>query len=47
MRSSCIVKKRGKRSIAQRRRRNREAVLRTCQSDDYVAEDAHVPYFKK
>ncbi|KAF2880094.1 hypothetical protein ILUMI_26070 [Ignelater luminosus] len=41
MRSSCIVKKRGKKSLAQRRRRNREAARRACQSDDYVAEDAH------
>ncbi|KAF5302790.1 hypothetical protein FQA39_LY01970 [Lamprigera yunnana] len=46
MRSSGIVKKRGKASKVQRSWRIREFVIKSIQSDDNVPEDAHVRYFQ-
>lgn len=47
MRSTSTVRKRGKRSEAQRRRQKREKALRACENDAYVAEDTHLEYFEK
>ncbi|KAK4885718.1 hypothetical protein RN001_001989 [Aquatica leii] len=46
MRSTCITKKRGKASKAQKSRRVRESVINIIKNGQHISEDAHIPYFE-